>query len=107
MIQSEGYSTPTCGSVEGRGKKIDILISYLQFSCKWGLCYVYLPFISLPMLVIPIRQIKAFILTLICLLSFIIDVLCICDIRCLSTVFTNTKLSLLKIQFVYENALCL
>jgi len=34
MIQSEGYSTPTCGSVEGRGKKIDILISYLQFSCK-------------------------------------------------------------------------
>ena len=77
MIQSEGYSALTCGSVEGHGKKINILISCLQFLRKWLLCYVYLPFISLPFPVTPICQIKAFVLTLICLLSFIIGVLCI------------------------------
>jgi len=63
MIQSEGYSAPACGSLEGHGKKSDILITCFQFLCKWGLWYVYLPFISLPFPVAPICQIKAFILT--------------------------------------------
>lgn len=38
MIQSEGYSAPSCGSVEGHEKKSDVLNSCLQFLCKWELC---------------------------------------------------------------------